>query len=542
MAGRSPYAPANVAGNAYDDDAYVPGMYAGAPETIYDSLPWYYGQMGWISLALLVVGAVGLIVGAIALDDVLSHNESAHISAVCNRGSNSGDGLSALCDDVLGVPGLNLLSGDAGSPGLAFVRRISKGVGVNATSFIDYLEIGALIESETPALVVGVGPAPDEAVTLELDLSGLNTSSVGSDGCGVAGNGTAADVLALARRAAQGAPSAAGSEPTEGFVRDKIIAESDCTAASNLWLELPHTGFSLCVGEGHVCPNDGTIDRCSILGGTSNTLNTSDFSVIGGGTGNSIINCIGSVVVGGDGNSITASSFSGIGGGEGNTIVNVTSSDAYIAGGFGNTIGPGGDDSFIGGGQDNVNRGTESAIGAGDTNIIEEGASRGGIFVGSSNTVASATSNCVIMGGSSNSINDTSNAAILAGSGVSLSGPDNDDTAATEHLLVTSSVKTTGYVNISATPYVVSKTDYILTVDSTALGPVNITLPDGLPDGMNVVVKDIGAASGDTITVYTVTETMCPSGGACAAPGSDTITTDGGSATFVRTTLGWMAL
>ena len=541
-----------------DDDDYIPGARAGAAEdglhagqaelASLTPLPWYYPFVGWGILSVLVIAAAALGVGIAAIVIANDHSDSAHITGVCNRGSNSGDNLASVCDDVLGVPGLNLVSGDAGNSKLAFLKRIVKGVGVNATSVPDsHIEIGALIVSLNPTLVVGEGSETldgDRPLTLDLDLSGLNVSSVGSDNCSISGDGTAPSLLALARQTASGSPASLGSEPADGYVRDKIIAESDCTSASNLYVSLPYAGHGVVVGSGHTFPNDGTVDRSAILGGTGNTVNASASAVVGAGTGNAIFGSDRANIVSGSGNTITNSGNSGIGGGSLNSITDVTASDAYIAGGASNSI-TGGDDSFIGGGQGNTNDGTECFLGAGNGNTIAAGADRSGIVAGDGNSigVGGTCANCVILGGSGNSLLDASNAAILAGTGISASGSDYDNTAITQHLLVTEAVRTTGVRTLSSTTDTPTASDYLILVETTtAGGTVTVTLDTSVPDGTNLVIKDVEDASGDNIVVDTSGIDLCPIGAACGAAATQTVATQGGSVTVVKTSTAWIVV
>ena len=107
--------------------------------------------MGAAYALLLTMGLIAsLVVAGIALHRVNSIETGSDFAAVCNAGSNLGLLLPG-CPDPAAVPGLNLVYGNASQPDIAFVRRISKGAGVNLTSFPDeHIEVGVIIESLSP--------------------------------------------------------------------------------------------------------------------------------------------------------------------------------------------------------------------------------------------------------------------------------------------------------------------------------------------------------------------------------------------------------
>lgn len=536
-----------------EDESFIPGSRAGDREA--GQREWwggnssqYYQYFSYAVVITFVVSAVALGFGTAAYVNIENERNRFHIDAVCNRGNNAGTELPALCEDILGVPGLNLVTGSASRPNIAFLKRILKGIGVNITSFADsHIEIGVLLESLNPQLVIGEGsPTPDNdrPITLDLDLSGLNVSSVGSDGCGIDGNGTAGNLLRLAREAAVGSPPSLGFEPTEGFIRDKIIAESDCVNATNLYISFPYAGHGISIGDGHTFPNDGTVDRSGILGGLNHVLQTSAFATIGGGSGNEITGSDGSVILSGSGHTITDSPYCGIGGGQGNTIVNVASADAFILAGSGNLI-DGADDAIILGGQANTNAGAECFIGTGFNNEIGSDASRSGIVVGHDHLLGTTgtVTNSIILGGDTNSLNSVDNAAILAGNNLAISGSDFDNTAITQHLLVTESFRTSGVRTVDSTSDTPTAADYMILVETTTAGSTVVITVDGtLPTGTNLVVKDIQDASVNNIEVTSSGVPLCPIGGACATPGTQTISTTGGSVTLIKTASDWIVV
>lgn len=507
---------------------------------------------------LLILSALGIGIAALIL--VTRHDD--HGARTCNAGSNAALDL-PNCEDAGAVPGHSLIYGDVAKPAYAFARRVAGGVGVDIDPFPDsHILVNVLVESLSPELIVDESGGTPNAVTLELDLAGLNVTTIDSDECSITGNGTAGNPVAVLQSEPLVGPPSLDVEPDVGFKLTKVIAEHACNTSTNLWVEFPHDGHGLCVGDNHTCPNDGTMDRSSILGGLDNAFLNVTTCTIGGGQLNTINNTQDSGVFAGRENSIVSSAQSVIVGGQENLIANVSGGDSVIAGGFGNRI-LGGDDNFIGGGQDNTVSADESGILAGDGNTILEGSAQCTIVGGDSNdignnTVAcsivtginngvgtdgSSVENSAILAGSACSIVNASRSSILAGSNVVLSDAvDDSDTAATQNLLVTASVKTIGYTSPVATPYSVDISDYLVLVNTTDLGAVTILLPAGMPDGMNVIVKDVGDANADNISITAQGEVLCPWSGPCALGGTQVLTQQGGAAVLVHTTSGWMVV
>ncbi len=134
---------------------------------------------------------------------------------------------------------------------------------------------------------------------------------------------------------------------------------------------------------------------------------------------------------------------------------------------------------------------------------------------------------------------NASRSSILAGGGVVLTNDAHDsDTAATQNLLV----KTTGYVAPGASPYVVLISDYLILVNTTDTGAMSVTIPAGLPDGMNIIVKDTGDANADNISITALGEVLCPWSGPCALGGTQVLSQQGGTAILVHTSFGWMVV
>jgi hypothetical protein len=453
--------------------------------------------------------------------------------------------------------------GDTDHPHRAFVRRLAEGVGVDIEPFPDsHVLVNVLVESLSPELVVDESGGTPNAVTLELFLDGLNVTTILADECTISGNGTAADPIHLYYTAASNPIDPFDDEMSVGIKIAKIIPEFHCNASTNFWIDLAYEGHGFCVGENHTCPNDGTIDRSSILGGIANGFVNSTTSVIGGGRANFANDTLDSGIFAGRENAIVNTAQSVILGGQSNLIANVSGGDSGIVAGFGNQI-LAGDDNFIGAGEDNTNSGDESGIVAGDGNTIQEGAGQSGILAGSGNTIGNETSNSAIVAGADNEIgtdgstvangailagtnhnlNNVTNSAILAGNGVTLDHNLHDsNTAATQNLLITTSLKTIGYATALATPYVVDSSDYLILVNTTDLGATAVNLAAGLPDGMHVIVKDIGDASADAISITAIGEVMFPWSAAPALGGTQTITQQVGVVELIHTTTGWMVV
>ena len=178
----------------------------------------------------------------------------------------------------------------------------------------------------------------------------------------------------------------------------------------------------------------------------------SDFSVIGGGSGNSILNnSAGSIILGGasdliESNSVSATIGNGYGndvkpnspytiivGGYQNTIWN-NASNSIIVGGFQHTIQANSYGSIIGGGGlNNISNNTPystiagggintistnsafSTIGGGLGNTIQNGASYSAIGGGNQNGIWNSASNSIIAGGNFNGIEANSDSSTIGG-------------------------------------------------------------------------------------------------------------------------------
>ena len=171
-----------------------------------------------------------------------------------------------------------------------------------------------------------------------------------------------------------------------------------------------------------------------IIGGTTNEINNTAFSVITGGNSNIINdNTIYSTINGGVGNLITDSvSFSGINGGRLNVITN---SYSFIGGGLRNGVSGtrsgiiGGEDNRVSGNRSGIVSGHENKIATGSNNsIILAGSQNGvssthsGIVAGKEHHISAGASFSVIAGGVSNSISDVSMSTILGGSDNNIRG------------------------------------------------------------------------------------------------------------------------
>lgn len=518
------------------------GQHAGRQAGPIDNalLPLQYVPYALGFLALVVAASLG--VGIAAMVTSNNHEDDHYIRTVCNRGSNAGTGLPASCPDVAGVPGLALVTAEPDRPNIPLLQRFAKGPGINFTSFPDsHIEIGALVVSNDSQITVNSSGAGGDPIRVNVTFEPIPEGTLNVLLCGLEYNQTGAGNVSLARRAPQSSPPSAGSEPTEGFVRDKIIAEADCENATNLWIEFPHTGHGLCAGDDHTCPNDGTIDRSSILGGLSNTLTAgSARSTIGGGTGNTITDSDDAAIWGGRlaevrevPDSVIIASRS--------SIIATSAGDGTIMGG--NTHGLDGDDGFIGGGESNNVDGGESVSLGGAFSNIGEDADHAGLLATFACGVGGNSQQSTMGGGFNNNINNADNAGLFGGTAVKVNGSDYDDTLIAEHTLVTNAVKTTGYTDLVSDTYAVSKANYLLLANTTTLGATTISIPDNLPDGMNLIVKDTGAASGATpVNVTTTTEDLCNDGVAGCVPGGTVqITSTGAAVHLVRVaSVGWL--
>jgi len=147
----------------------------------------------------------------------------------------------------------------------------------------------------------------------------------------------------------------------------------------------------------------GNSYNSSIIGGSGNTITSSDYVIIDGGKSNNIDSSDYSIIGGGSSNIIIDSTYSGLFAGSGNTITN-TSFNSVIAGGSGNTVN-GHNNAFIGGGSDNtIHEGCPST----ELPINEA-------IIGGSNNIISAATSSVILGGSENSITKYTRSVTIGG-------------------------------------------------------------------------------------------------------------------------------
>jgi len=209
-------------------------------------------------------------------------------------------------------------------------------------------------------------------------------------GCGLVGNGTpVVNPVELERTVAMGNGVAPLSEPGDGFLRDKIIAEDPCNPRrTNFFLEVPHSadGHGIQMGFNNTLPNDGMVRGSAILGGEDNSIASGTvFTVIAGGQTN-----------------FSSSSYDFLGGGQNNTS---TGDHCVITGGLQNTITTSTRSTVCGGGQNTITNGVSACIvcgtnnscssifsfvGAGNTNNVQGDAS--GIVAGQNNTVTNGNS------------------------------------------------------------------------------------------------------------------------------------------------------
>jgi hypothetical protein len=193
-----------------------------------------------------------------------------------------------------------------------------------------------------------------------------------------------------------------------GGVGNQVGAQSSVIAggAGNVISSNANTGF---IGGG----NNNKISGGSYpaIGGGAYNILGSDYATIGGGNINSIgTNSYSATIAGGWGTSIADSmNYSSIGGGFYNSILNTSGTGsgsgygATIAGGEWNQI-LGNTDATISGGTMNTNGSREGTIGGGSQNMISSSSEAASIGGGLLNTIASNAGASTIAGGSQNKI------------------------------------------------------------------------------------------------------------------------------------------
>lgn len=208
---------------------------------------------------------------------------------------------------------------------------------------------------------------------------------------------------------------------------------------------------------------NGTSDNSIIAGGLSNTIDSTIWGFVGGGTGLELYGSLTSSLLGGANNSISGNSrYASIIGGASNEI-NDTSGYSSIIGGYNNLINDVSQYSSIVGGKDNTTTGNYSGIVGGQQNTST--GINSGIVSGYGNTSTAANSfiaggfgniitgstfrnaiiggqnnvnygdDCVIVGGENNTVSFGSNRnVILGGQGITATA---DDTVYMNNLYVT---------------------------------------------------------------------------------------------------------
>lgn len=509
------------------------------------------GQISWRWLLLLsmtaIVASAAISIGSVAYKKSNDISDRFYIDAVCNRGLNSGLNLPSICDQYGSAPGLNLVSTDPQTPSVALLRRIAQGIGVNATSFSDtHIEISTFLESLSPYLTVGVG-APidnDTPLTLDLNLAGINVSNIAADDCTIAGNGTADNKIRLAREAASiTALPPAGFEPDTGYFVDKIIATSNCSEATNLYLNLPYEGYSICIGDNHTCDNDGTIDRSAILSGYSNQMLKSNFSTVIGGFSNIVNVSSFSSTGGGQFNEVYGSDNSFVYGGQSNGVNLFQDGSNSVVGGNGNLIANSTQCLIGGGNQHSIIAGFYSSIIAGVGNAIDSTDTSNAIIGGAFNYITNSTDSSAIISGTDHIIAGSVGTVILGGNAIQIFGSEYDNTAVMQNELVTEAFRTSGVRLLATATYEVVASDYILVANTTFIAStLFINVPDDLPDGMHIIVKDSGDSSAFPINIVTATDTLCPVANPCSAPGVQVLNNQGGSVELVHKSFTWYVI
>ena len=317
---------------------------------------WYAG----VTLAILLLVAA-VVLGGILWGRVDSHASHQSLDAICNTGSNAGSGLGG-CENAPAVPGAPLLSAHASSPEHVLVNRINGAVGINATVEDGAVQISADVVSESPGLVVGVGPGDE--LTLSLDLPAVN------------------------------------------------VTPCNVTCYENYFVHQPNAllGYGMALGTDHIFADDNSHPGAAILsgyvnaiigasgsviaGGRYNTIDSTFCSLIGAGRNNTIIAPRAAIVIGQY--NLVASGQSIVGAGQNNTIDSSLLANAILAG------------------EENVVLESErSVIGVGYQCHIET-SSDSGIYSGKENAIYDSVM-CFVGSGQPNTVDDSVASGIVAG-------------------------------------------------------------------------------------------------------------------------------
>jgi hypothetical protein len=298
----------------------------------------------------------------------------------------------------------------------------------------------------------------------------------------------------------------------------------------------------------------------AIVAGSTNTIlaTTSGGSnnFIGAGFSNMMNFSLSSAIVAGSGNLAVSSSstirnYRFVGAGTGNIIVDSTQS--AIVSGNGNRIsGTSISSSFIGGGASHSITAANCAIVSGNTNSIA--ASGGFIGAGGTLSISVFATNSAIVAGATNSINGITSAFIAAGAGhsitgsgfggvsilsgstgIAVSGNTNANTGFMQSAAVMQTFRTYGFTTITTGTTAVVLGQHIFLTNTTAAATLRLGTSSSIPDGMHILIRDIGDLSVFSLTVNCATSacTLCPLGSACTASSNQVLSTTGGSWHFI---------
>ena len=437
-----------------------------------------------------LMAIAGLTVGAIALERVNDQIDS-ETSRSCNvacpanarlniANSRSGfgivSGFNHTFSDGGTLPGSAILSGDSNAMVTSADSVIVAGQGNSVAN-----SAGSFIGSGVRNVVAGVSSSVIGGLNntvlapLSIVAGGFNNLVDGDD---------ASAIIAGDRNRVRGGSSAIVSGA------GNIITETGTFAAA--------------IVTGRRNAIIGSFDHGFIGGGTDNIVGGSSSAVLAG-TDNAASGSS-SVVVAGTGNTIT-NTLSFIGAGENN---NITADYAAIVGGRNHMITGAGRFAFIGGGDGNRAAGQNSAVVGGANNDCA--GVHAAILAGNNNTLGSLAEE----------------ASILAGENLVVDLASDRDTAHAANFHTLGSLRTSGVTNVTVATYAVTATDYLIT---TSAAGVTIELPDGLTDGLNIVLR-LDSAEDVTLDPTGTGTELCLIGSACFTA-SGALTADFGVGHFL---------
>lgn len=230
----------------------------------------------FIGLLLASIFVASLVVALVAFGQI----DDVRVVSVCNAGQNSALQLPGCPTGGTAVPGVALVFGDQWLKNVAFLRRLGNLAGVNVTkSGVSRLRFDLFLQSLTPQLIVGVGPAPNRPVTLNTNITANLICNAGNnsgqelplcpqfavnDGAPLFYGSTFFDTVVFARRIRSvssvltvSTDSPTGSSLLLNFYANNItLGEEFCNTGDNSGLDLPdcplvgnNTGVTLVFGD-----------------------------------------------------------------------------------------------------------------------------------------------------------------------------------------------------------------------------------------------------------------------------------------------------